>query len=463
MEKQNYSESIEMAKDHLTCVICMENPTEPLLLKCCGRICCKKCLEKWVNEKHTCPYCRSNIIGGIHEYSISIPWAENLATILGLYSNNGDEQFICKVHMKSVEYECENCGKLLCADCLFDMMMNPANSAHKDHKITKLSDKFLDMKKKIQALLPGLLDKLNTIQTYAIRLREYSTSLAMCKDDCTAQLYDEFNGTMDQVKRQFEEKVNALEELSQKVIYEKLTALKKKALSQLENQKEDPNTEDPSEDKAEDLKNTAKMLSAICSDYETKVNNYRNITVDNPLIPDYHTIKIIVPRFEEYVEEFSKMKENDPRYLYSQAHYICGNKWRAKIYPNGNSNGLNTHLSLFVELLKGPEMPERFQYKIEIMPAKKGIYPQLKSYASEFVQNDSWGWNKVAPLSMIRTPDYIQEDGSLLLYLSIRATSRSQEANDILAQIGKIKEKEKDLLDILSPPDQEEVDLSSTE
>ena len=457
MLNQSFLDSIEMAKDHFTCVICLDNPQDPVLLKCCGRICCKRCIEKWFNENKNCPFCRS-IISQLAESTISIPWAESLATVLGLYSAPNDEQTICKIHSKRVEYQCESCKTLLCSDCIYDMLTG-ANADHKDHKITKLSDKLLHAKKEIQKLLPQLSQKLEHFRDEANKIQKYSNGISTFRDDFNVKLYSEFNEAINSLKERYQEKekyVNSIIEakVTLKQLHEAME--KGKTLSTMET------TASDSDDESAELEIIQKHTQTIKA-LTKKVNDTfvpgEDLKVENPMVPDFHTIDIFVKNFKKHVEEFSKMPETEPRYLYSNTHTICGNQWRAKIFPNGNSNGINTHLSLFVELLKGPPTPEKFQYTIEIIPAKSTSFIIHKTYTSEFVQNDSWGWNKVAALSSILSDDYIQQDGSLHLKLSIKANSRYQEVIDIERKITQIREKTEELKKLIgSSSDDEDKD-----
>lgn len=43
------------------CIICQDDPYEPVKLPC-GHIFCYKCLFRWLEDNNTCPICRSNIV-----------------------------------------------------------------------------------------------------------------------------------------------------------------------------------------------------------------------------------------------------------------------------------------------------------------------------------------------------------------------------------------------------------------
>ena len=431
MKAKGFGDILELAKDHLTCIVCLENPTAPVLLTCCGRICCQRCIDTWLGSNTTCPYCRANLLNVAEKY-IAIPWAEVLPTILNLYSNQIDEKLMCKTHSKLYEYKCTTCNEFLCSDCLFSMMSDP-ESKHKNHKIVKLSDLLLETKKAIQARLSDLLDILGYIKNQGLRLSEMSEDLKEQKKNYDSTMIEQYNDLNNKVKEAFEKK-RKLIDIQTKA---RVAAAVEKSIR--------VSNEIYKKGSIQQITKQVAVMKEVNEKAQKAIVSEDDLRIDNPLLPEFHTFEISIPDFVEKVKLFSKRGENDVRYLFSEPQNIAGNKWRAKIYPNGNSNGINTHLSLFVELIKGPQEQVTYQYKVEVIPATKTGQIIWKSFSSEFVQNDSWGWNKVALLSVITTPDYIRPDGSLLLTLSVRATSRHQETNDIKYRTNILSQKIKEL------------------
>lgn len=47
----------DILKEKANCVICIDNPTDPIQLQKCGHIVCKKCIKQYFEYKPTCPIC----------------------------------------------------------------------------------------------------------------------------------------------------------------------------------------------------------------------------------------------------------------------------------------------------------------------------------------------------------------------------------------------------------------------
>jgi len=54
-------EALENTRKMLECAICQEVFTAATEAKCCGQVFCKDCIERWVNERGSCPMCRDSI------------------------------------------------------------------------------------------------------------------------------------------------------------------------------------------------------------------------------------------------------------------------------------------------------------------------------------------------------------------------------------------------------------------
>jgi hypothetical protein len=99
--------------------------------------------------------------------------------------------------------------------------------------------------------------------------------------------------------------------------------------------------------------------------------------------------------------------------------------WRAKIYPCGNGNGLGTHLSVFLELLKHAKAPVQYAYRFAIFHASDPTKSVILDHCSQYHELDSRGWNKAVPLSaLLGDPDFLCGDRSTLKFeLSVRPES----------------------------------------
>lgn len=69
-------------------------------------------------------------------------------------------------------------------------------------------------------------------------------------------------------------------------------------------------------------------------------------------------------------------------------------EWRLKIYPKGNGGAKNTHLSVFLELSKGYENENKYEYKIELMNHLLPKESTIREYSSKFDIGECWGYNQ---------------------------------------------------------------------
>ncbi|KAH0790809.1 B-box zinc finger family protein [Histomonas meleagridis] len=182
-----------------------------------------------------------------------------------------------------------------------------------------------------------------------------------------------------------------------------------------------------------------KEIDEFHSDLPTSDQAIQIPDIQNELVPPFQMVRIEIPNFWKEQVKFSN--SNDSQFLYSEKRLICGNKWRAKIYPNGNLSGRGTHLSVFVELVRGYKIPSKYYYRLEIESQKPHVNNLVRQYSSIFEYEDSWGWNKAASLETIYQNGYLSQDGKLSLLLGIRPESYYQMYRDINWSISLMKNK----------------------
>jgi len=123
-----------------------------------------------------------------------------------------------------------------------------------------------------------------------------------------------------------------------------------------------------------------------------------------------------IPDFMALVEKLLGAPMDEVRFIYSKKFRLYDIKWRMKIYPAGNHSGLNTHLSAFVELIDLISDKVSVVYQLELAPETEK--PFVRAYTSAFELMDSWGWNKLLPLSDVG--QYVGEQGAMRLRLGVR-------------------------------------------
>jgi hypothetical protein len=134
---------------------------------------------------------------------------------------------------------------------------------------------------------------------------------------------------------------------------------------------------------------------------------------------------IEIENFPAAVERSRGSSVEEARCIYSEKKKLYHGPWRAKIYPCGNANGLGTHLSLFLELLKGVKGPTQFAYRFAIFHANDPTKSVIRDHCSEYRELDSWGWNQAVALTeLLGDPEFLfGERSTLRLEISLRPES----------------------------------------
>jgi hypothetical protein len=145
----------------------------------------------------------------------------------------------------------------------------------------------------------------------------------------------------------------------------------------------------------------------------------------NELFPPFEKMAIEIPDFPSVVERYRGLADEEPRFFYSEKCKLYGGVWRVKIYPNGNSLGLGTHLTAFFELLKGSCRPVDYVYRFTAFHARDPSKNVIRDSCSQYRELDSWGWNRAISLEDVLTdPDFLFGDrATLRCELSVRPES----------------------------------------
>jgi tripartite motif-containing protein 37 len=59
--------------------------------------------------------------------------------------------------------------------------------------------------------------------------------------------------------------------------------------------------------------------------------------------------------------------KNNQEIVYSPTLLAFGITWRLKVYPNGNGASEGQHISVFLEMVKGIQSTQTYEYKIEMI------------------------------------------------------------------------------------------------
>ncbi|OHS93291.1 B-box zinc finger family protein [Tritrichomonas foetus] len=437
MNDISMSTLIKQFSTDLICFVCHRRSVNPKIMPCCGNIGCENCLNHLIHdgENRNCLICHKEINRA--DQPVHLHLIDSMIEILPFLTHAFTETNICNRHEKQIEFYCIECQTSLCAECIFDELYSN-DSKHKNHHIKKASDMLGDLKKKLQQDITAIGSILETIETRANTILDHESKLNQARNSFLLELHTTFREMLvkienkkEKAKEPIDKKLNELNEMRKYVV---------KLISNLDHL---INTRNPL--LITETPKIVKKTNKIYNQLQNIGTNAPSINVENDLLPQYQFARIEIPNFQETQLKFAQLDENDIRYMFSAHRIIAGNKWRAKIYPNGNQNGIGTHISVFVELLSGYKEASEYFYRVEIeshSPKKRNI---VKEYKSKFGLNDSWGWNKVALLETIYEPGYLDENGSLTLLLGIKAGSYYQTFRDLQYSVQAMKIKIKDL------------------
>jgi hypothetical protein len=148
-------------------------------------------------------------------------------------------------------------------------------------------------------------------------------------------------------------------------------------------------------------------------------------------------------------------RPDDPPFVYTDEQIIYGNVWRLKIYPNGNMNARMTHVSVFLELRRGPEIKTSYHYRLDLRSRDPTERPIVRECRSDFVVNDSWGWNKTIPIERVGTAGFLGPEGDFVLHMKVRPESYCQAYLDMRAALREEKRQYRELsaANASPPPD----------
>lgn len=438
MNETKNKDLVKQIMDVLNCFICKKKSVNPKIIPCCGAIGCESCIQDLLRAKNRkCPNC--NKINQDGAAPIHLHFLEKMTEVIPCLNASLNNKNVCEKHSKQASFYCKTCNKALCSDCIYEEMIMK-NKLHENHDIKKFEDMIKDMKKQLQKELNKLIKIMKMISDRSNDIINEEENLRLQKNSILINLETKFKEIIDKLEMKVKDE--------NKLIENQINTLKKqneKIMEYISLCKETLSSNDPQ---------ILMKSSIIKKEIEDFFNNMENvdfkissIDIQNDLIPPFQMVRIEIPNFKKEQQKFSQIGKNksDCNFLYSDKKLIYGNKWRVKIYPNGNLGGEGTHLSIFIELVRGCQNSKTYFYRIEIesqVPNEQNI---AKQFSSIFENGDTWGWNKAVSLDAIYKNGYIRKDGTLSILFGIRPESYYQMYMDIKSSIGYTKNKFKKL------------------
>ena len=160
IKKEN--ELNEQIRDSLKCYICLSKVTKPKMCNFCKKICCEVCINKWLENKSYCGMCKHHITA---QDIIALPFLDEMSQFFinnidnkehqskkkkisdlnkitevnenSLILDNNENNNICPIHKKKVEYYCLQCTNYYCSQCF--VFFNKEANKHENHIVVQIS------------------------------------------------------------------------------------------------------------------------------------------------------------------------------------------------------------------------------------------------------------------------------------------------------------------------------------
>ncbi|XP_037112707.1 zinc-binding protein A33 isoform X2 [Syngnathus acus] len=159
---------MSLSEEDLTCPICHEIFSDPVVLSCSHSF-CRTCQERcWDARLHECPICRRKSSKSSHFPNLAL---KNIceAVVSRKEMEAEEERLMCPLHREKFKLFCLEDKEPICVVCHCSM-------AHKDHQCSPVEEATTDCKKKMNKSLKSLedkLSKLNTIQKSSTDMFKY--------------------------------------------------------------------------------------------------------------------------------------------------------------------------------------------------------------------------------------------------------------------------------------------------
>uniref|UniRef100_A0A8C8RDI1 E3 ubiquitin-protein ligase TRIM39-like n=1 Tax=Pelusios castaneus TaxID=367368 RepID=A0A8C8RDI1_9SAUR len=146
-------------QEQVTCFICREYLTEPLIIDC-GHNFCRTCITQYCEQrepesgrKFPCPKCRVPFEKGKFRPNRQLASTVDSFKLLGLKPGKMPKEDLCETHQEKLKLFCEEDQKAMCVVCR-------ESRDHGDHTILPIEEAAQDYKVKLQGVLVPLKNEL---------------------------------------------------------------------------------------------------------------------------------------------------------------------------------------------------------------------------------------------------------------------------------------------------------------
>ncbi|MBN3270389.1 TRI39 ligase, partial [Polyodon spathula] len=155
-------------QEELTCPICLQLFSEPVVLPC-GHNFCASCIgeviEREAEERqHTCPECRSE-----HKGKAALQRNFKLCNIVEGFKSNLSARK-CSLHDKPLEYYCVDDKSCICVSCCIE-------GNHKSHDVKSFKTAHAELKLILESQLKEITEKLNLSESLLRKANENETAV----------------------------------------------------------------------------------------------------------------------------------------------------------------------------------------------------------------------------------------------------------------------------------------------
>eukprot|EP01006_Ploeotia_vitrea_P039649 TRINITY_DN66365_c10_g1_i1.p1 TRINITY_DN66365_c10_g1~~TRINITY_DN66365_c10_g1_i1.p1 ORF type:complete len:781 (+),score=420.06 TRINITY_DN66365_c10_g1_i1:105-2345(+) len=423
----------------LQCFICYSDVREARMCPSCSKICCRRCITKWLTEsKSQCPYCRAHLtVSSLIKFRLMDDLHEELSKLRKSKSMKMRLQERCETHRAPLYYFCKTCERAICSDCAM------FTKEHTGHEFEHLSKVYARHVARVQQEIANISKRRQRLRTMDKAIDGHMQRCTAAKDECVRELRQVAQEMESRLSAQLRSRIMRLAEQKSDVSREAelMESLEHELLAQM----------DMSVcSRSAFIKKTPDLLEMLREiDHRPVSQFYRDVVeTDFPseIVPSYDSMLFALP-YSEYAGK------SHGGIVYSAPLSVNGMSWRLKVYPTGNGHARGEFLSVFLELSAGTPGAHKYQYRVEMLNASDPSKTVARSFSSHFETGECWGYNRFFRIDQLADQGFLRDDGSLHLRFHVRAPTffflaqdQQQHIRQLQESLSKQRQKQQQLL-----------------
>ena len=397
-------------EDIFKCFICLGKVVDAKLCPCCSKLCCNSCITRWLTEQRPqCPHCRSPLRASNLVNCRFVAEISQALENLQVARNENEEQ--CSLHSNPINYFCVTCDTPICSDCAM------FGTEHKDHEFKHLSKIYEKHVEQINKEALGLRKKLKELTLILHEIDGNIEKVKGSKETKSKDLVFYMEQMQARLEAQLQNKMQTLHERKSTVCQE---------IEKLENLHVELNKKLSRSGKSSLISQTPEILNTLKDVHKKPISKFKKSYVSaefpSEIVPCYDCAV-----FE--IKNYSQLRES-VEVVYSEPLHVYALTWRLKVYPNGNGVARGTYLSVFLELLKGPQDTSKYEYRVEMVNHRNPNLCVVREFASEFDPGECWGYNRFFRIDLLSEEGYLDENDRIVLRYYVRAPTYYKQCQD---------------------------------